>query len=151
MRLIDFIRNLFKKKPVKVRVKNEWDYILKRTFENHHGTFGTFADKQHDPLCNTVEPEWRNNQVGISCIPKGIYAVKKHFGKKYKDVWILQDVPGRKNIVIHWGNVEDDTEGCILVGSGFGVVKGKKAVLRSRDTIKKLRKVLPDEFVLRIE
>lgn len=129
----------------------QWDYKLTRLPEVEDGTFGTLFDKQGNPLCNTVEPNWRDNQIGLSCIPAGVYDVKPYSSPKYPDVWILEGTEPRKLILIHNGNTEDHTEGCIVVGSGFGVVGRKKAVLRSKDTLTKLKGVLPDSFKLKIE
>ena len=92
-----------------------------------------------------------NNHPKISCIPAGVYKCTKHNGGKYKDVWILHDVPNRSVILIHNGNTEDNTEGCIVVGSMFGNLGGKYAVLRSREALDKLRGVLPNTFWLRVE
>lgn len=50
-------------------------------------------------------------------IPPGRYLVKishsEHFNAMVPHVL---DVPNRSMIEIHWGNVADDTHGCILVG-----------------------------------
>lgn len=120
-----------------------------RSKKTKYGTFGIFYIND-DPLCLTLEDPWNNNKVGISCIPEGTYKVSKHTGLKYKDVWILHDVPGRTAILIHSGNTIDDTRGCILVGNSFGKVKGMPAILDSQSTLNMLRAVLPDSFDLTI-
>lgn len=120
-----------------------------RSKKTKYGTFGIFYIND-DPLCLTLEDPWNNNKVGVSCIPEGTYKVSKHTGLKYKDVWILHDVPGRTAILIHSGNTIDDTRGCILVGNSFGKVKGMPAILDSQSTLNMLRAVLPDSFVLTI-
>ena len=135
---------LFSKKE-----KENFDAVLYRAVENEHGTFGVLIYKGQ-PLCVTVEPEWRNNQIGVSSIPEGIYQVAPHNGTKYKNVWKLKDVPNRSAILIHAGNTEDSTQGCIIVGSMFGNLNGKYAVLRSGEALNKLREILPGKFTLKV-
>lgn len=64
----------------------------------------------------TLEQEWRDNTTGNSCIPEGDYVLRHHSGPQQRHAWQLMDVPGRTWILIHPGNTEVDTEGCILVG-----------------------------------
>ena len=61
----------------------------------------------------------------------------------------LQEVPGHTNILIHPGNMEKDSEGCILVGLDR---QGDIAVLGSREAFQLLMKNLEgiDEFTLEI-
>lgn len=81
-------------------------------------------------LCYTLEDERRDMKVpGETCIPKGTYQLKfrkeggfherysKRFGDMHKGMIELYDVPGFKWILIHLGNTDDDTDGCLLVGS----------------------------------
>lgn len=64
----------------------------------------------------TLERPWLNNKPYISCIPEGKYEVKWHNSPSKGWCWKLLNVSDRTNILIHVGNMEDDTEGCILVG-----------------------------------
>lgn len=81
-------------------------------------------------LCYTLEDEHRELKVyGETRIPSGEYDIElrtvggKHakYGAKYPDMhkgmlW-LQDVPNFEYVLIHVGNTDADTEGCILVGN----------------------------------
>lgn len=122
---------------------------LTRVVTSDKGTFGILSDGG-TPLANTCEDPWKDNAANISCIPKGVYTCCKYSGTKYKDVWAVTDVPGRSAILIHQGNTIKDTEGCILVGNGFGSVDGLPAVINSVATLEMLKKKLPDEFILTV-
>lgn len=88
--------------------------------------------------CATLELPWRNNETDISCIPEGKYTAKRHVSPKFKECFSVQNVEGRTNILIHAGNTTDDTSGCIIVGSSYGELKNKPAVLDSRKALDKL-------------
>ena len=69
---------------------------------------------------HTLELAWKENQKRISCIPKGVYEVKKRHTEKskykYEHLHIL-DVPDRELILMHIGNYPKNSKGCILVGN----------------------------------
>lgn len=79
--------------------------------------------------CYILEDEQRTQKVyGETRIPDGIYPVKlrtvgdfhERYSKKFPDMhkgmlW-LQDVPAFKYVLIHIGNEDDDTAGCLLTG-----------------------------------
>lgn len=125
-------------------------YKLKRKKYSTTSTLGILYDAYDKEICRTLENPWRNNLPSISSIPEGIYTCKKFSGNKYKDVWELQGVPGRSAILIHNGNIERHTRGCILVGQKWGFLGEDEAVLASMDTLARLREILPDEFELEI-
>ena len=96
-----------------------------------HGTFGTWVvDGQ--PMAVTLEPYKRGNAVSVSCIPTGQYIIKRRYSHKYEWHFIVEGVEGRSYILIHWGNLDDHTEGCILIAEEFGLLDGKWAVLSSK-------------------
>jgi hypothetical protein len=73
-------------------------------------------------VCHTLElPDTYNGQKDVpdkTCIPAGIYPVVLAPSQKFGRVMpLLQRVPGRYSIEIHWGNTAEDTLGCILVGT----------------------------------
>jgi len=70
-----------------------------------------------------------------TAIPKGTYKIVKDFSPKYgKDMLHILDVEGYSGVRIHSGNVAEDTEGCILVGTTVG----RDMVLNSRIAMEKL-------------
>lgn len=51
--------------------------------------------------------------------------------KNHDLIWI-KDVPEFQYILLHWGNTDDDTEGCLIVGKYLGAVNGQEGVVQSR-------------------
>lgn len=88
----------------------------------------------------------------ITAIPRGTYEVtldvySSKFGSKsfYKEVCNgklprLLNVKGFEGILIHAGNTDKDSAGCLLVG----VNKVKGQVINSRETFRELYKLLKD-------
>ena len=80
-------------------------------------------------LCYTLEDESRQEKVwGETCIPEGEYQVRfrdvgryhAKYSKRFADIHIgmleVCDVPNFKYILIHCGNTDEDTAGCLLLG-----------------------------------
>ena len=80
-------------------------------------------------MCFTLEDEFRTQKVsGETRIPAGEYQITlrregghhDRYGQRFPLIhrgmlWV-RDVPGFKYILIHIGNTEGDTAGCLLVG-----------------------------------
>lgn len=100
------------------------------------GTDGTFGVMRLDGrvFCVTLEPPEKGNRVNISCIPTGKYLCQKVDSPRFGETYEVTDVPGRSNILLHPGNVTDDTRGCVLLGKHFGKLRGDRAVLNSGKT-----------------
>ena len=127
---------------------------LTRVVNSRDGVMGVLVVGAY-PVCVTLEPPDGINTLegGDSCIPPQIYDLcvwDKSPSKKW--CYHINNVPGRTNILIHSGNTDDDTAGCILLGMSFGSLNGKVAVLESRNAIKRLRRILDKskEFILHI-
>jgi hypothetical protein len=103
-----------------------------------------------DKVFHTLEPPWRNNQNGISCILPGEYIAKfleRSTSGRYRNVYWLQAVPGRSGILIHAGNVPAHTEGCILIGRQTGILNGMPAVLNSKSALSEFVGMMqPNDF-----
>lgn len=70
-------------------------------------------------------------------IPQGVYHCFIRWSDKFQTNLYGLDVSERSDIEIHWGNTEDDTTGCILVGEKLGILGGKLAVLNSKKAFDK--------------
>jgi hypothetical protein len=102
--------------------------------------------------CYTLELPWNDNKKQISCIPKGEYNVEKRQSTKYKNHFHVLDVPNRSYILIHQGNYNWHTKGCILVGKTLTDINndGLRDVTGSVATMNKLNDILPNYFKLQI-
>jgi hypothetical protein len=94
--------------------------------------------------CFALEDQYRLVKVaGDTRIPSGTYRVTLRlvggknatYSKKYptwhKGMLWVRDVPGFEYILIHQGNTDKDTEGCLLLGTKRGILNGRQAVLES--------------------
>lgn len=101
------------------------DIHLERIRLDKNGTYGVLISDH--PIAVTIEKPWKNNQHIISCIPSGVYKCKRfdspHFGP---NMWLLDNVPDRSLILIHYGNFTQNSNGCILLGSSFADVNEDK-------------------------
>lgn len=122
---------------------------LIRVAYTKEGTFGVLI-KDGFPVCVTLEDPWNENKRNISCIPVGVYSCTPHDGQKYKETWKLENVPGRSAILIHIGNTQANTQGCILVGERYGELDGQAAILGSKNAMSLLKKILPTKFEISI-
>lgn len=80
-------------------------------------------------LCYTLEDEHRDDKVaGETRIPSGTYNItlrtvggfhgryEKKYGEMHKGMLWVRDVPNFEYILIHTGNTDEHTAGCLLVG-----------------------------------
>jgi len=103
---------------------------LTRFYYGDAGVFGRLVLPSGISLYS-VERPWLNNQLRISCIPEGIYALSpRYFFRGEYDTFELLDVPGRSHILIHVANWSHEVEGCIGLGTildlGNNMVKSSK-------------------------
>ena len=80
-------------------------------------------------LCYTLEDEHREDKVmGETRVPSGTYRITlrktggfhgrylKKYGEMHKGMLWVRDVPNFEYILIHTGNTDEHTAGCLLVG-----------------------------------
>lgn len=138
---------------------------LKRKYLGDKYTIGDlFIDGKF--FCNTIEDKVRELPVacpytpkGQSCkckgkiytgtaIPAGTYKVTMEHSPRFKrKLPLLHNVPHFIGILIHSGNDESASAGCLIVGNN--TVKGK--VTESRVTSDKLNAILSKETQITIE
>ncbi len=97
--------------------------LLNRISDNGTQTVGSLSlyDSSNNVLLrfDTLELSYNNNAPGKSCVPAGMYVVNRKTSYRHGSCFELQNVLGRSNILIHKGNYNSDTKGCILIGNGF--------------------------------
>jgi len=120
---------------------------IKRWYHNDC-TIGRLALSGSAFQCFTLELPWRENERGISCIPKGAYKAFKRQSPKNGNVFELRNVPQRTNIQCHSGNYTRQIEGCILVGASVTFLDADTIpdVTNSKQTLDGLLALLPNEF-----
>jgi hypothetical protein len=64
----------------------------------------------------TLERPWKDNEVGVSCIPAGFYKFMRDTHGRFQWFRVL-DVPGRTHIEFHEGTKPSHSEGCILMSN----------------------------------
>ena len=126
--------------------------LVKRETESSEWTQGKlYVDNVYE--CFTLEDQKQVVKVMHETrIPGGTYKVKlREFGghhEKYKVkfpdfhkgmLW-LQDVPGFHDILIHIGNTDDDSSGCLLVGMTFTNGKVTSSTIAYTNLYKKVVK-----------
>ena len=115
---------------------------LKRISDTKYGTFGVLLN-DNIPFVVTLENPWKDNQEDISCIPLGLYLCKRHISPRFGEVFRVTDVKDRTHILFHWGNLEKDTHGCILIGESFDPLNNIPGILSSKKGFR--------EFMSRLE
>lgn len=95
-------------------------------------TLGMLLDETNGKhfLCYTLEDEHRDEKVMHETrIPAGTYKItlrtvggfhsryQAKYGDMHKGMLWVRDVPGFEYILIHTGNTDEHTSGCLLVGS----------------------------------
>lgn len=93
---------------------------LRRLADSPDGTTGRILGLDSGVLY-TLEEEWRNNEANESRIPAGTYICRRTVYQKHNyETFEITGVPNRNRILFHPGNTEEDTQGCVLLGTGIG-------------------------------
>ena len=125
---------------------------LTRAFQNQKATLGILKIDgiNHDPIFTLENP--KRITLVDSVIDTGIYSCVPFNGIQFKNVWHVKDVPNRTWILIHAGNTEKDTLGCILLGLGAGSMNNQPCVTNSRLAIEYFRKFVGNNpFTLEVK
>lgn len=132
-------RKGYKKMKILVdRFTSDSDTTISRVFvDGHYFCFG-------------LEDEYRLKKVWSETrIPAGTYKIgvrdvggfhdkyKKRFADIHNGMLHIMDVPDFEHILIHCGNKDDDTAGCLLVGDGAITTPGDMMITNSTDAYRR--------------
>ena len=111
-------------------------------------------------VCFGLEDEFRFDKiVGETRIPAGTYRLgirlhggmndryKKRFGVFHRGMIEILNVPGFTDILIHCGNYDRDTDGCLLVGTGAVTDENNMMITSSVIGYKKLYEMIFEDVV----
>ena len=86
------------------------------------GTFGVFAIADSNFTCVSLELPWQDNQPNISCVPVGSYMCTWRWSQSHnRNVYHVENVPGRTAVEIHSANITAQLLGCICLGMGIAI------------------------------
>jgi hypothetical protein len=109
--------------------------------DSTNGALFDITDDKRTFLCYTLEDEHREDKIaGETRIPSGTYRItlrktggfhgryEKKYGAMHKGMLWVRDVPNFEYILIHTGNTDEHTAGCLLLGdsqqANFGSSNG---------------------------
>lgn len=98
------------------------DITINRNDFSSSGIFGVMLNDQGVPIAVTLEHAYLNNDGTFSPkVPAGTYTCARglHLLEGMKapfETFEVTNVPGHTDILIHWGNWNNDSSGCFLVG-----------------------------------
>ena len=96
---------------------------LHRIADIKDGIFGVLKD-DGVPFCVTVE----NNDY---IYPDGDYIIRRVNSPKYGETFEVTNVPGRTHILIHWGNWEENSLGCTILGESYDPLRKKDGEMKN--------------------
>ena len=129
-------------KPPVVPISKKITLVLQRYSDDGNSTLGILM-LNNKFLCYTLEDEYREVKLkGETRIPAGRYKItlrtegtfhakySSRFAKIHKGMLWIRDVPNFEYILIHCGNKQEDTAGCILVGNtSIANIDGKEGFI----------------------
>jgi len=128
---------------------------INRNYHNEKQTLGVCSvfDGKNRPIFSglSIERGDLNNQINISCVPRGRYTVILEYSEKFnRMLWELKDVPGRTEIKFHSSNHWFELRGCISLWSRlldidkdgyYDVINSRNTMLSFHNALKGLTRV----------
>ena len=73
--------------------------------------------------------------------------VQQSSWKPHQLIWV-KHTPRHEFVLIHWGNTDDSTDGCLIIGGATGTIEGQQAVLSSRACYEKFYPIMAKQIAL---
>lgn len=121
------------------------DLVLRRTQHRPDGIFGELFDTKGELMAYTLEHSYVSGAGWEPKIPVGTYRCQRgthrlHGMREPFETFEVIGVSGRTNLLIHWGNFNNDSQGCILLGDALSPSLRGEMVLHSRVTFARFMK-----------
>lgn len=115
--------------------------ILRRREYLQDGIFGDLLDENYAHVCVTLEHAYGPGPIYTPKLPNGVYTCargthKLHNGIPFETFEVM-NVPGHDNILLHAGNYNKDSEGCVLLGQTEIQSSGHEMITNSKVTFEK--------------
>ena len=103
---------------------------------------------EREIICFVLTPDPTDEHYHIT---PGHYPLLRVVSPKFGDTYDIQ-IEGHTLVRFHWGNIEENTEGCVLTGMYVGKYKNKRAVLQSKVAFAKFMKAMgsDEEAILEV-
>lgn len=153
-----------------VKGVQEMNLTLTRKKFGTDGIFGEIEAEAGEFFCVSLERAYMRLKKFKPKIPPGEYVCKRGTGPceeegmvgfhklrdegPWFDTFEVMDVPGCVGILFHVGNYNEDSEGCILIGTALGNrMNGGKMLTSSKQMFKKFMDLQKDvdSFILKVE
>ncbi len=132
-------------------------FSIRRVASIPDGCFGVLLHAGV-PFAVTLErtyPQFPDHPNGYQLvkIPPGRYrCLRTYFNRGQYPTYEITGVAGHSRLLFHRGNLETDSDGCVLVASKFGELKASPAVLESNAGFAEFmsRAMMAQEFELEV-
>jgi hypothetical protein len=130
-------------------------FRLRRFWQDGERTLGELSCDELF-VCFILEPgDWDEDHPRVRA---GFYLIERHNSSRFPDTFALvgqhvshypEEEMERNAVLIHAGNRDDDTSGCLIPGDSIGRLQGETAVLSSANALARIRdEIGSDQYAL---